>query len=98
MFLTWLGALFGKKRESTVRISGNTAKQMFQARARNVSLGFTIAGPKTQEYKRIIAASRRKPKPHKNTYGGANHLRLLKATIVGKQIDFLLRRYAKAVA
>jgi hypothetical protein len=97
MFLTKLAGLFGRKTEISNRIPGNMQKKIFRARARSFSKGYTIAAPGTQEFKRIIVASMRKPKPAKNAYGGKYHLKWLKALIVGAEIAQLKRKFANAV-
>jgi len=97
MCLTKLAGLFGRKTAVSSRIPGNMAKKIMRASAKSFSKGYTIAGPNTQEFKRIIAANMRKPKPAKTAYGGKYHLKWLQALIVGAEINRLKREFAKAV-
>ena len=83
-----LDLVFGKNTKPYKRIPGNMAKRALR-RCANISRGFTIARPHTQEYKRIIAASKTKGWSRNPRYGSKQHLKWLKKLIVHSKLRAL---------
>ncbi len=80
MFIPFsLRKFFSRKPQK--RIPGNMQKRIGQ-RFFRIPKGYTIAGPNTQEFKRIIAASKGADMSRKPAYGSKAHLKWLKRIIV----------------
>ena len=73
------------KTKSQKRIPGNIQKRMMRRRI-SIPSGYTIARTHTQEFKRIIAASKGAWMSHNPNYGSKGHLKFLKALFIKSRI------------
>lgn len=90
--------IFGQRPSKPLRrVPGNMWKRILRSRGVSVSRGFTLTRPGTQEYKRIIAASKTKGWSRNPSYGSKDHLKRLKKLIVDARIRDLKSRGVRAV-